>query len=305
MIILRRKLFSSRKKNNEIKDKSKKDYSTTKSVAGLVGAGVASLSSKKGINKLGDKLKNSRNNSEEAEKIREALLNEAKKNGVKIDAAEGLGNSVYLKKSKWNQKLGKGIKRLVKRLGGGNIDDLGPMGKVIENLGKDVVLLDEASGSLRDADVLAHELGHAHHSSKRSKNIIGKASHKLMAVGKYADKASPLVGFASGLNAAKKKSEGEEEGKVSKNISWALPTISNLNTLTAESAATKHGFDSLKRLGASKGMQKLAKKRLGMALGTYGLGAASSIAKSLGAREAGKLVGKAIYKNKKKKKEED
>lgn len=304
MIILNRKLFSSRKKNDEIKDKSKKDYSTAKSVAGLVGAGVASLSSKRGINKLLDKLKNSRNNSEEAEKIREVLLNEAKKNGVKVDAAEGLGNSVYLKKSKWNQKLGKGVKKLVERFGG-KLDDLGPMGKVVENLGKDTVLLDEASGSLRDADVLAHELGHAHHSSKRSKNIIGKASHKLMAVGKYADKASPFVGFASGLNAAKKKSEGEEEGKVSKNISWALPAVSNLNTLTAESAATKHGFDSLKRLGASKGMQKLAKKRLGLALGTYGLGAASSIAKSLGAREAGKLVGKAVYKDKKKKKEED
>lgn len=271
----------------------------------MAGAGVATLSSKRGINKLLDKLKNSRNNSEEAEKIREALLNEAKKNGVKVDAAEGLGNSVYLKKSKWNQKLGKGVKKLVERFGG-KLDDLGPMRKVVENLGKDVVLLDEASGSLRDADVLSHELGHAHHSSKRSKNIVGKASHKLMAVGKYADKASPLVGFASGLNAAKKKSEGEEEGKVSKNISWALPTVSNLNTLTAESAATKHGFDSLKRLGASKGMQKLAKKRLGMALlGTYGLAAASSIAKSLGAREAGKLVGKAVYKDKKKKKEED
>lgn len=231
------------------------------------------------------------------------MLKEAKKNGIKVDAAEGLGNSVYLKKSKWNQKLGKGIKKMVEK-SGKKLDDLGPMGKVVENLGKDAVLLDEASGSLRDADVLSHELGHAHHSSKRSKNIFGKASHKLMAVGKIVDKASPIVGFASGLNAAKKESEGEEEGKVSKHISWALPTVSNLNTLTAEASATKHGMNSLKKLGASKGMQKLAKKRLGLALGTYGFGAATSLAKSLGAREAGKLVGKLAY-GKKKKKEED
>ena len=47
--------------------------------------------------------------------------------------------------------------------------------------------------------------------------------------------------------------------------------------MVSEALATKHGLKLLKKSGASKELMKSSKKRLGKALGTYGLGAALSI----------------------------
>lgn len=285
-MIIRRKLFSSKKKDD-------KEVNTAKAAAGLGGAIVGRKILKKGRDNLGEYLDNSRNNSKEAEKVRRELLKEAKRNGVKVEMAIGTGNSMYTGRSKFNRWIGDKIEDLV----GGDLDSLGPMGKVVKNLGKDKVLLD--SGSLRDVDVLSHELGHAHHSSKRSKNIIGKVSHKLMTPGKMAAGSSGVVGFVSGMRSAKKRAEGEEEGKVNKNISWALPAVGGGTVLAAEASASHKGLKDLERLGASKAVKGSAKKRLAAALGTYAAHVGTQIAGALGAREAGKLLGKAVYKKKK------
>lgn len=285
-MIIRRKLFSSKKKDD-------KEVNTTKAVAGLGGAIVGRKILEKGKNNLGEYLVNSRNNSKEAEKIRRELLKEAKRNGVKVEMAIGTGNSMYTGRSKFNRWIGDKVEDLV----GTDLDNFGPMGKVVKNLGKDKVLLD--SGSFRDVDVLSHELGHAHHSSKRSKNIIGKVSHKLMTPGKMAAGSSGVVGFVSGMRSAKKRAEGEEEGKVNKNISWALPAVGGGTVLAAEASASHKGLKDLERLGASKAVKGSAKKRLAAALGTYAAHVGTQIAGALGAREAGKLLGKAVYKKKK------
>lgn len=292
-MIIRRKLFSSKKKDD-------KEVNTTKAAAGLGGAIVGRKILKKGKNNLGEYyLVNSRNNSKEAEKVRRELLKEAKRNGVKVEMAIGINNSMYTGRSKFGRWIGDKIEDLVIK-SGEDLDSLDPMrAAVIKNLGKDKVLLD--SGSLRDVDVLSHELGHAHHSSKRSKNIIGKVSHKLMIPGKMAAGSSGVVGFVSGMRSAKKRAEGEEEGKVNKNISWALPAVGGGTVLAAEASASHKGLKDLERLGASKAVKGSAKKRLAAALGTYAAHVGTQIAGALGAREAGKLLGKAVYKKKKKK----
>ena len=246
-MIIRRKLFSSKKKDD-------KEVNTEKAVAGLGGAIVGRKILEKGRNNLGKYLANSRNNSKEAEKVRRELLKEAKRNGVKVEMAIGTGNSMYTGRSKFNRWIGDKVEDLV----GTDLDNFGPMGKVVKNLGKDKVLLD--SGSFRDVDVLSHELGHAHHSSKRSKNIIGKVSHKLMTPGKMAAGSSGVVGFVSGMRSAKKRAEGEEEGKVNKNISWALPAVGGGTVLAAEASASHKGLKDLERLGASKAVKGSAKR---------------------------------------------
>lgn len=301
MIILRNKFFS-KKKDKENKD----DNSGVKSAAIIGGAIAGNETAKILEKKAGKYLAESRNNSEEAEKIRKAILKEAKKNGVKVKAADGLGDSMYTGRAKWQRKLSEGIEKLYKRTGQINdLNDLGSTGKMIKNLGKDTVLLDTSVGALRDVDVLAHELGHAHHSSKRSKSIVGKAAHKLITPAKLVGSASRTAGFISGLRSAKKKAEGKEEGVVNKNIAWALPTVSGGTVLIDEGAASHKALKDLKRLGASKAVRGLAKKRLGAALGTYGAHVAGQVATSLGLREAGKLVGKAVYRKKNKKEKED
>lgn len=302
MIILR-KLFSSKSEKTN-KDKDKEDRKNLyKSAAGLGGSVLALSNKENALGAVGDKILKTRNKSQNAKKVRKTLLKEAKKSGVKIESASGLGNSVYLKDSKLHRKLSDSFGKLLKKAGQ-NFNSLGPNGKVVENLGKNKVLLDNHAGSLRDVDVLAHELGHAHYSGKKAKGI-GKIAHKTMTTSKIVDKATPVVGFISGIKSAKKKAEGKEDSVVNKNISWALPAATQANILTAEAAATRKGLKNLKRLGANRSVQKIAKKKLGLALGTYGVGAAASLAGSLGAREAGKLVGRAVYGKKDSKKDKN
>ena len=307
MILLSR-FFSSNKKEKE-KNDNLKDTATSSAI--IIGSVLAEKSKNPIKRKLLKSLRGSRNNSENAEKIREQLIKEANDKGIKVVESPGIGTSMYTGNSKRLRKTSeKIIKNLEKR--GVDIDKMieGPM---LKSMGKNVVLLDNKSGSLRDADVLAHELGHAHYHNKGSKNIIAKLAHKTMPAAKFIqgnnrkfyNNPSVLTGFASGINSARNKAKDEEEGVVSKNIAWALPSIAGADILTAEGAASLHGLKELKRLGADKATLKSARKRLVTALGTYGVNAASGVIKSLAAREAGKLVGKVAFREKKKNETKD
>ena len=308
MILLSR-FFSSKSKKEKEKNDNLKDTATSSAI--IVGSVLAEKSKNPIKSRLLKSLRGSRNNSENAEKIREQLIKEANDKGIKIVESPGIGTSMYTGNSKRLRKTSeKIIKNLEKR--GVDIDKMieGPM---LKSMGKNVVLLDNKSGSLRDADVLAHELGHAHYHNKGSKNIIAKLAHKTMPAAKFIqgnnrkfyNNPSVLTGFASGINSARNKAKDEEEGVVSKNIAWALPSIAGADILTAEGAASLHGLKDLKRLGADKVTLKSARKRLATALGTYGVNAASGVIKSLAAREAGKLVGKVAFRKKKKNETKD
>ena len=306
MILLSR-FFSSNKKEKE-KNENLKDTATS---SAIIAGSVISEKSKNPIKrKLLKSLRGSRNNSENAEKIREQFK-EANDKGIKIVESPGIGTSMYTGNSK---RLRKTSEKIIKNLKKRGVDiDKTIEGPMLKSMGKNVVLLDNKSGSLRDADVLAHELGHAHYHNKGSKNIIAKLAHKTMPAAKFIqgnnrkfyNNPSVLTGFASGINSARNKANDEKEGIISKNISWALPSIAGADILTAEGAASLHGLKDLKRLGADKATIKSARKRLITALGTYGVNAASGVIKSLAARETGKLVGKVAFRKKKKNETKD
>lgn len=299
MVILR-KVFSETEKKIDKEDV--KNIATSGGI--LAGAYTTTKLSKKAGEKIYDKLVNSRNNSEDAEKVRKLLVQEAKKKGADIRSTN-INNSVYTGRSKLARKFTKKYLDFIKRLQkkGVPIEELDPeMEKIINSIGKDKVFL--GKGSLRDVDSLAHELGHRHHSSKESKGI-GRLSHATRTGSVYAMAATPIAGFVSGMRSAKKAHEGEEEGIVNKHIAWALPAATSANVLTAEAAASHKGMKDMKRLGANKATQALAKKRLGAALGTYAMNAAvPAIAMGVGSRQAGKLLGRAMY-GKPKEKDED
>lgn len=252
------------------------------------------LSKSRKINRrLDDILENTRNNSENAEKVRKLLVQEARGKGVDILHTD-IPNSMYTGRSKFNRKVGEKFTKLLDYVEkkGGYVDP--SLKDFYKQSGKDKVILGE--GSLRDVDVLSHELGHRYHNTKESKGI-GRLSHATLTASKLAMKgATPVVGFVSGMRSAKKAHEGEEEGIVNKHIAWALPAVTGANLLTAEAAASHKGLKDIARLGADKATKALAKKRMGAALGTYAANAAvPAIAMGVGSRQAGKLLGRVMY----------
>ena len=128
---------------------------------------------------------------------------------------------------------------------------------------------------------LSHEMGHRHYDKEKAKTLgdkIGKLAHKLYRLDNKGILAvSVLNGLHSGINKANKESKGEKESKFNKHKSWVVPLALSTPLLVSEALATKHGLKLLKKSGASKELMKSSKKRLGKALGTYGLGAALSI----------------------------
>lgn len=128
---------------------------------------------------------------------------------------------------------------------------------------------------------LSHEMGHRHYDKEKAKTLgdkIGKLAHKLYRLDNKGILAvSVLNGLHSGINKANKESKGEKESKFNKHKSWVVPLALSTPLLVSEALATKHGLKLLKKSSASKELMKSSKKRLGKALGTYGLGAALSI----------------------------
>ena len=285
MAIYRINYFSKRKKEN-IDD----DELSDKQLGVLAGAGAGYLGSRSAINHLLEKLKRSNNSSKE---LKNKLIKEANSLGVEVKS-NPINDSLHTGNSAWQRKLGEAYKQSKKYE---RLPD--SLKQIIDDLGKDKIHL--GKGSFGDADVLSHELGHAKLSKLgRSKNLIGYASHKMYTPASYAGgyKVSALNGFRSGLVAAEKESKGKEESKLNKHSAWALPAISNGIIVTAEGSATHEGLRSLKKAGASAKYMRRARGKLGTALGTYVAGGTAAASLGIGSRELGKIVGKQVYKKK-------
>ncbi len=245
MKILR--LFSKRKSQEEpIKDKN------GKLGAALVGAGLgantaASLKAidlegiSNGAIKMPKLLKPYE--IQENEKLTGALLEEAKKGGIKIE------NGPY---------------------------NLNGSPQAYSNK---VVYID--SRQSQQADTLAHELGHAHYDANEKAGKVGKAAHKAyirLGGSKLFYKVSPVTaigtGVASGIHKAKKEAKGEKEGKLSKVAPYLVPTTIVAPGLVSEVMASHKGMKYLKRAGASKKDLSASRKNLATAALTYGTMAA-------------------------------
>lgn len=311
-LILSRKEFSSKKKNSKKKNEDRGDG--TAEYAGAVGAGVAGTAGVVGANiHFGKNLMNSKVTAKDEKAISEALKKRAKSQGIEFVDLPDFPNSAYVggdaakkqkdhytKKLNEMRKQGKGkqadmIEKELNRRSGG----------VYKHLGDDKVVL--GKGSLSQADVLSHEIGHAQYMKKgRSKNIIAKGAHKTYVPSKILSTTIPggvisaANGFASGVKSEKAKQEGKKESTWNKVRHVAVPAAMAAPMLVAEAAASRKGLKMMKEAGASKELMKQSKKRLGSAFGTY----ASMSALNGVAGVSGRLAGKGYAKRKKKEEEE-
>jgi hypothetical protein len=129
------------------------------------------------------------------------------------------------------------------------------------------------------ADVLSHEMGHAHYDKRKVKSVsdaIGKVAHKaylktggMLNHTVLAPTAGIIAGVRSGKKAAEKEAAGEKESKLSRHSGWASGLAVQSPGLVSEAMASKHGLDLMKKAGASKKLMKASRKNLGVALGTY------------------------------------
>jgi hypothetical protein len=181
---------------------------------------------------------------QENEKLTDALIERAKKDGLKIEKGPyDLGGSpqAYLDKT---------------------------------------VYID--SRQSQQADSLAHELGHAHYDANEKASKVGKAAHKayfkLGGTNKLFLKVSPATaigaGVASGIHKAKKEAKGEKEGKLSKVAPYLAPTAIAAPALVSEAMASHKGMKLLKKAGASKKDISASRRNLAAAALTYGTMAA-------------------------------
>jgi len=160
--------------------------------------------------------------------------------------------------------------------------------KDIENsIGSRAFLKDKRVEAGKAASALAHELGHL---ESAEKGKIGKVAHKLIVPSKILSHS--LVGMAngidSGMRAERNKREGKKESKLNRHKSWALPVAASVPLLVTEGAASKRGYQMLKKAGASKPYLKNAKTGLALAGSSYVVGTASRAL----AGESGRYIGK-------------
>lgn len=158
------------------------------------------------------------------------------------------------------------------------------------------------------ADVLSHEMGHAHYDKRKVKSVsdaIGKVAHKaylktggMLNHTVLAPTAGIIAGVRSGKKAAEKEAAGEKESKLSRHSGWASGLAVQSPGLVSEAMASKHGLDLMKKAGASKKLMKASRKNLGVALGTY----AGVAVTNAGMSELARGI---AYKKKKKKLEKE
>lgn len=158
------------------------------------------------------------------------------------------------------------------------------------------------------ADVLSHEIGHAHYDKRKVKSVgdaVGKAVHKaylktggMMNHIALAPTAGIIAGIRSGKKAAEKEAAGEKESKLNRHSGWATGLAVQTPGLASEAIATKHGLDLMKKAGASKKLMKASRKNLGLAFGTY----AGLAVTNAGMSELARGI---AYKKKKKKLEKE
>ena len=167
--------------------------------------------------------------------------------------------------------------------------------KDIENsIGSRVFLKDKRVEAGKSASALAHELGHL---ESAEKGKIGKIAHKLIVPSKILSHS--LVGMAngidSGIRAERNKREGKKESKLNRHKSWALPVAASVPLLVTEGAASKRGYQMLKKAGASKPYLKNAKTGLALAGSSYIVGTANRALTGEGGRQLGKWAERKRY----------
>lgn len=253
---------------------------------------------------LSGKIKKISNDSELNKKIKDEILEEAKKSGVDVIEGEGLSPK-YTGKSKLYKKLGKIGEEVGDSLESIDNSIVKGLGKSIKSkykwAGDDKVIIGE--GSLGDPDILAHELGHRHYMTGEGKGL-GKILHKTRGISSLGMMASPISSFALGLRSAKKEDKGEKESGLEKNAHLVLPVASSIPVVGSEIAADRYALEKLRKHGADPIIIKNAKKKYAYALGTYGIGVGKSILGSIISKEAGKAVGRKMIKNKKEKEDD-
>lgn len=313
MIVLRTKSFS--------KEKTKSDKDKKRGAALVAGGAIAAAGAVKGGDKISAKsgrvLMNTELTAKDKDAIKSKLIKGAKKQGIKVVNDPNMNNAAYTGSklgTKVRNTIAAGAKFIKKATGDSSkvregleqiesaMDDKG-LKQAYKNLGKDSVVL--GKGTLAEADILSHELGHAQYEkSGRSKSVVGKAAHKLMPVSKLAmSKAGNVASFAHGVRSGMKNEKAKQEGK--KTNAWqkarsvAVPAALTAPLLIAEGKASLNGLRAMKKAGASKELLKQSKKRLGAAWGTYAGGAATTV----GVGGAGEAVGRGVAKLNKKKEE--
>jgi hypothetical protein len=297
--------------------------------AGIIGAAVgASIPVAQagnlivsGLNKkFSNKFINSEISAPDNEAVKNKLKQVAKKQGIKIVDIPSNANSFYTgHKSPSRKFTAWGIKK-IRKSGGVPIETeraidsfksrmeygskYGKTGFKYE--GKDAILLGgfDKKSILGSAPTLAHELGHAQYGkSGRSKNIIAKTAHKLYGVdplvhSKIGNATMFANGLHSGIKLEKLRSEGKKESTWNKIKSVAIPAALVAPVLVAEGAASLKGLKMMKNVGASKELMRQSRKALGNAYGTYLTRAVGPVISGVGGHAAGKIAGKAIYRNK-------
>lgn len=305
---LKRKLFS------EDSNKSKKLNRVSTAIQGSAGMGLVLGSNKvsKSIaKKSGAAILDSELTAADKDLVKAKLLESAKNQGIKVIHDPNSSNAAYVGNKSGKQVkdiIAKYVKYLRKKNKGdlakdelnkikGGVENLIDSDKVFRNLGKDVIILGD--GSLSEADVLAHELGHAQYlRGGRSKSIIGKAAHKLTPVSAISMSTpigavgSAINGFRSGQKSVKAKRDGKRESIWNKTRSIAVPTALAAPLLISEGKASLYGLKAMKKAGASKELIAQSKKRLLGAYGTYAGQASKNVMIGAGSREVGKAYEK-------------
>ena len=244
-------------------------------------------------------------------KIRIKRFSETKdKENLKIAAAGGLAISGIPLSYVSRTNLGKNKKLLIdesenkalierlkkesekKRIKIKTIDHPRLKGNAMYNTRNDVVSLGKGKSKFNQADVLAHELGHAEHFKNRSGSVIGKIAHSGIrypgAIAMHRLGEASILAGVNGYTLGKKVKDQDGKSTIADKIRRAAPAAIMAPVLIAEAAASRQGLKMLKKAGASKQTMSKAKKSLGYALGSY----AGVAAVPVGINELGYQLGK-------------
>lgn len=135
---------------------------------------------------------------------------------------------------------------------------------------------------------------------KELENKINRVAKKTKGV--VGSSVSGISGIAAGYKAEEEKEKGnKKKARLISTSSLAVPVLGHVPELGREIAASSKAMKMIKAAGANKKQVKAARKSLGYALGTYGVG----LGKNLVINSGGQLVGKGAYKLTHRKKKED
>lgn len=262
----------------------------------------------------------------ENNKLWRSIVSEAKDRGLGIMSAPGIMNAGAVpgtfkklgitSEKELDEKLSKiGIKgnvaNVIKGCLNRNIPGVDYM-KVLDEFRGDTGIVVDPIFTLDDrASTLAKALGHADHLDKfGGGSKIGKLAHSLPTriLGRLTGSASRngVSGFSSGLLSAKLRSQGKKKADtVNRLVTYGLPVLGQGARLVADFEASRRGYDLLKKNGASPEYLKNARKGFGLAFGIHALDAAGNVGMTFLGRQAGKAVGRHLWKEKKKETEDE